>query len=99
MKDFSPAIRQNGKSTLIDISVTTNADITGITGFDPWRKRITVAVKALPLQNRANFEIVGFFSKLLSTEVRIVSGTKSSKKTLEAAIPVERVKEAFYGDE
>ena len=96
MTDFSPAIRQNGKSTLIDISVTTNANTTSIKGFDPWRKRIMVGVGERPLQNRANSLIVVFFSKLLSTEVRIVSGTKSQRKTLEVSMPARGVKEALY---
>ncbi len=82
----SLAIGKKGHGTLIDISVTPNADKTEIGGFDPGRKRIVVRIKERPLENRANLEVISLFSKILGTEVKIVRGAKSSKKTLEALI-------------
>ncbi len=95
MTDFSKAIKQKNKSTLIDISVTPNARRTEIKGFDSWRKRILVGVKEQPTRNRANREVIGFFSKLFATDVEIVSGAKSSQKTLEVPISAEVVKEVL----
>lgn len=96
MKDFSPAIRPKGYSTLIDIIVTPNSRSTGITGFDAWRNRVMVSVKEPPVKNRANREIVSFFSKLFNADVEIISGATSTKKTLEVSVPQKDVKEALY---
>ncbi len=82
----SLAIGKKGQGTLIDISVTPNAGITEISGYDSWRKRIIVRIKERPLENRANLEVISLFSKILGVEVKIVRGAKSSKKTLEALI-------------
>lgn len=95
-QDFSDAIRPAGKNTLIDITVTPNAKSTGIKGFDPWRKRIIVKVKERPLQNRANLEIIGLFSKIFGAEVKIVSGQKSSQKTVEATILADEAVRMLY---
>jgi uncharacterized protein (TIGR00251 family) len=96
MQDFSGAIRPKGESTHIDIAVSPNAKSTGVKGFDPWRKRIMVEVKERPLQNRANREIVDFFSKLFNADVKIVSGARSSQKTLEIHIQADEVRRALY---
>jgi uncharacterized protein (TIGR00251 family) len=96
MQNYSSAIRPKGDSTLINIIVIPNTTRTGIKGFDPWRERIMVEVKEPPIQNRANREVVSFFSKLFNTDVKIVSGSKSRQKTLEVSIPADEVKEALY---
>ena len=94
--DFSTAIRPGGKNTLIDIAVTPGAKSTGIKGFDPWRKRIMVSARERPLQNRANLEIVDFFSKLFNAEVKIARGVKSSQKTLEVSIRPDEARRMLY---
>jgi uncharacterized protein (TIGR00251 family) len=97
MQDYSTAIRPKGESTLIDIIVTPGAKNSGIKGFDAWRKRVMVEVKEPPVQNRANREIVSFFSKLLSADVKIVSGAKNTRKTLEVSCGEDEAKRALYG--
>jgi hypothetical protein len=99
IQDFSGAIRPKGKNTLVDIAVTPNADSTGIKGFDSWRERIMVGTKERPLQNRANREIVDFFSKLFNADVKIISGAKSRQKTLEVSIPAEEARRMLYESE
>ena len=96
MTDFSPAIKQKNKSTLIDISVTPNARRTELKGFDSWRKRILVGVKEQPIRNRANREVIGFFSKLFAADVEIVSGAKSREKTLQVSCKEDEAKRALY---
>ncbi|MBU2560068.1 YggU family protein, partial [archaeon] len=75
---------------------TTNAKSTGIKGFDMWRERILVGVKEPPSQNRANREIMSFFSKLLNCDVKIVSGAKSGQKTIMASCREEDARRALY---
>lgn len=96
MQDYTDAIRSDGDFTLIDIIVTPNARNTGIKGFDPWRKRIMVEVKEPPIQNRANMEILDFFSKLFNAEVKIARGVKDREKTLEATLTEDEAKTALY---
>ncbi len=98
-QDFSDAIRPKGESTLVDIAVTSGARSTGVKGFDQWRERILLDVKERPVKNRANREIIDFFSKLFNSDVKIVSGAKSSQKTLEVPVSVDMVKEALYESE
>lgn len=99
MQDFSGAIRPKGENTLIDIAATPNAESTGIKGFDPWRKRILLRIKERPLQNRANREIVDFFSKIFNAKVKIVSGAKSSQKTVEVSIQADEARRMLYESE
>ena len=96
MQDTSSAIRPKGESTLVDIAVTSGARSTGVKGFDQWRGRILLDVKERPVKNRANREIVDFFSKLFNTDVRIVSGTKSREKTLQVSCKEDEAKRALY---
>jgi uncharacterized protein (TIGR00251 family) len=96
MRDFSDAIRPKGENTLIDIAVTPDSKSTGIKGFDRWRKRVLVEVKEPPIQNRANREIVSFFSKLFNADVNIVRGGKNTHKTLEVSCGEDEAKRALY---
>jgi uncharacterized protein (TIGR00251 family) len=96
MQDASSAIRTKGESTLVDIAVTPNAKRTGVKGLDPWRGRILLDVKERPVKNRANREIVDFFSKLFDADVRIVSGAKSREKTLQVSCREDEAKKALY---
>lgn len=96
MQDASSAIRPKGESTLVDIAVTPNARSTGVKGFDQWRGRILLDVKERPVKNRANREIVDFFSKLFNTDVKIVSGARSREKTLQVSCREEEAKRALY---
>jgi uncharacterized protein (TIGR00251 family) len=99
MQDASSAIRPKGKSTLVDIAVTSGARSTGLKGFDQWRGRILLEVKERPVKNRANREIIDFFSKLFNTDVKIVSGAKSSQKTIMVSCSEEDVRRALYEGE
>ena len=96
MQDTSSAIRPKGESTLVDIAVTSGARSTGVKGFDQWRGRILLDVKERPVKNRANREIVDFFSKLFNTDVRIVSGAKSREKTLQVSCREAEAKRALH---
>ncbi len=66
----------------IKIIAKPNSPKTEIIGFDKEREAYRVNVKAPADKNKANKEIIRFFSKLKKKKVRIVVGSKSRKKIL-----------------
>jgi len=53
-----------------------------VLGWDDGRKALRVAIAAPPEDNKANLEVVKFFSKLLKKRVRILRGLTSREKVL-----------------
>lgn len=66
----------------LKVSVKPNSSSTEITGFDEARGELKVNVSAPADKNKANIEIIKFFSKLTGREVKIKSGLSSRRKTL-----------------
>ena len=62
-----------------------NSPKTEIIGYDENRKALRISVAAAPDKDKANKEIMKFFSKLLKKKVLIVLGGKSREKILEIA--------------
>ena len=60
-----------------------NSKETRIEKFDYKRNAYIVSVKARPENNKANIEIIKFFSKMLKAKVRIASGMAGREKILE----------------
>ncbi|HLF53830.1 MAG TPA: DUF167 domain-containing protein [Candidatus Nanoarchaeia archaeon] len=70
----------NGKS--FKIIVKANAPRNEIVRFDDEKKAYIVNIKAKAEQNKANIEIIKFFSRLLKKDARIIKGLKSKEKIL-----------------
>ncbi|MEK6886956.1 MAG: DUF167 domain-containing protein [Nanoarchaeota archaeon] len=66
----------------LKITVKPNSSENKIIGYDDAKKSLKVAIAAKPEENKANVEIVKFFSKLLKKRVRIKSGLTSKEKLL-----------------
>ncbi|MBR9693350.1 DUF167 domain-containing protein [Candidatus Woesearchaeota archaeon] len=64
------------------IKVKTNSQKTEILSYSMDEDVFLVAVKALPIDGKANEEIEKYFSKLLKKNVTIKSGHTSKKKML-----------------
>jgi len=64
------------------ILVKPNSKKNEVIGYDEGRGALKVAVKAPAEKNKANIEVVKFFSKKLKRKVRITSGLKSKEKIL-----------------
>ncbi len=71
---------KNGKLAIV---AKPNSSKTEIIGYDENKKALRVSIAALPDKDKANKEVVKFFSKLLKKKVLIFSGTKSREKILE----------------
>ncbi len=67
----------------IAIIVRPNASKNEIKEYDKNRKAYRVNIKASPENNKANIEIIKFFSKLSGKQVKIISGHTSKKKILQ----------------
>jgi uncharacterized protein (TIGR00251 family) len=76
------AIKEIEDGILVDIEVSPNASKFEITGYNTWRERIEIRIKAVPQKGKANKEIIKEFSKLTKNDVVIISGLKSHQKTL-----------------
>jgi uncharacterized protein (TIGR00251 family) len=59
---FSEALRENGSITEVDLSVTSGTKGEGIRGYDPWKRRINLGIKALPVKGRANKVVIAFLA-------------------------------------
>lgn len=70
------------KNNHLAIIVKPNAGKTEILGYDESRNALKVAVAAPADKNKANVEVIKFFSKLLKKKVLIKSGLTSREKVL-----------------
>jgi len=70
------------KGNHLKIIVKPNSPKTQIKRWDEDRKALIVDVHAKPEDNKANIEIIKYFSKLLKKKVVISSGLKSKEKIL-----------------
>jgi len=70
------------KEKIFKIIVKPNASKNEVLGYDDVRKAYLVSIKAKPEQNKANIEIIKFFSKVLKKKVKIIKGLKGKEKTI-----------------
>ena len=66
----------------LKIIVKPNSPKTEIVSWDEERKALKVNIHARPEDNKANIEVVKFFSKQLKRKVTIKSGLRSKEKIL-----------------
>ena len=70
------------KNNSLTIIVKANSPKNAIVGYDETRHALKVNIKAPAENNKANIEIINFFSKETGKKVRIISGLKNKKKIL-----------------
>jgi len=70
------------KERVFKIIVKPNSAKNEIKKFDEGRKAYRVNIKEKAEDNKANIEIIKFFSKLLKKKVKIIKGLKSKEKVL-----------------
>tara|TARA_B100001996_G_scaffold378428_1_gene362577 strand:+ start:508 stop:843 length:336 start_codon:yes stop_codon:yes gene_type:complete len=70
---------------LIEVEVQPGSSRQGIIGFNEWRGRIQVAVKAEAQKGKANHAVCNVLSKIFSAPVNVVSGhtTRQKKVSIE----------------
>jgi uncharacterized protein (TIGR00251 family) len=67
---------------LLKIIVKPNSNKNELMGYDDNKKGIKVNIKAPADKNKANIEVIKFFSKLLKKKVKIKTGLTSKEKIL-----------------
>ena len=72
----------NIKEDFFKIIVKANSSRNEILGYDKERGVYRVNIKAKAEDNKANIEIIKFFSKLLKNKVKIVKCLKSKEKVI-----------------
>jgi uncharacterized protein (TIGR00251 family) len=64
------------------IIVRPNSPKNEITGYDESRKAVKVNIKAPAEDNKANAEVIKFFSKETKKDVKIITGRTNKRKVL-----------------
>jgi uncharacterized protein (TIGR00251 family) len=67
-------------AVLLEIEVQPGASRQGVIGFNSWRGRIQVAVKAEAQKGKANHAVSNVLAKIFSTNVTVVSGHTTRQK-------------------
>lgn len=68
---------------IIDIEVQPGSSRQGIVGFNQWRGKLQVAVKAEAEKGKANHAVCNVLSKIFSSPVTVVSGNTSRSKKIQ----------------
>jgi len=83
---FEDAIRPVSDGTVIDIEASPGAKETKVpSGYNEWRKRLLVKLKAPPERGRANGELIDALARLLNVppvRIEITSGAADSRKSV-----------------
>ncbi len=81
---FEGALHEASGGVLVDVDVRPDADATRITGYNEWRRTVTVDVAAPPQRGEANRELETLFSRLggRGCAARVVRGHASRRKTV-----------------
>lgn len=66
----------------VDILVSPRSNRSGPEGFDEWRRRLIVRVKAPPLDGRANKEVEEIFREITGCVSKVTSGHLNRQKTV-----------------
>ena len=72
-------------AVLIEIEVQPGASRQGIVGFNDWRGRIQVAVKAEAQKGKANHAVCNVLSKIFAAPVSVAAGHTSRQKKISVA--------------
>jgi uncharacterized protein len=86
LMSFEDAVRSSAAGVLLELDVSPGARRTEVpSGYNEWRKRIEVKLKAPPEKGKANEELMEALSELLhvpSASVEISAGATNSKKSI-----------------
>ena len=80
--NISSVSRASDHGLDVDVLVSPRSGRSGPDGFDEWRNRLIIKVKAPPLDGRANKEVEELFKELTGCKSEIKSGHLSRQKTV-----------------
>lgn len=80
--NISDVSREKDGCLELDVSVSPRSNRSGPEGFDEWRKRLIIRVRAPPLDGRANREVEETVSDMCGFPAKVTSGQTSRQKTV-----------------
>ena len=80
--NVSDGSRDRGDRLEVDVLVSPRSNRSGLEGFDEWRKRLILRVKAPPLDGRANKEVEETFREITGFKCEVTSGQVNRQKTV-----------------
>ncbi len=78
----SDVSRDKGDRLEVDVLVSPRSNRSGPEGFDEWRRRLILRVKAPPLDGRANKEVEETFRGITGMRCEVTSGHLNRQKTV-----------------
>ena len=90
MKAEDVSRRKNG-SLEVDILVSPRSNRSGPEGYDQWRRRMILRVKAPPLDGRANKEVEELFREITGMPSQVTSGHLNRQKTVTVSGDPDRI--------
>jgi len=76
------AVKGALKGSFLEVSVQPGAKRNELSGFNEWRGRVEIKIKAEAKDNKANEELEHFLSEIFGCRVEIAKGKKSRQKTV-----------------
>ncbi len=80
--DITDVSRTVSEGLEVDVIVSPRSNRSGPEGFDIWRRRLILRIKAPPLDGRANKEVEELMGFISGCSARIVSGHLGRQKTV-----------------
>ncbi len=78
----APSIRETPAGVEVDVIVSPNAARSEIVGFDEWRGRLVIRLRAPPEKGEANEELRSLMGSAFGAEVEVLKGHTSRMKTV-----------------
>tara|TARA_B100001113_G_scaffold99015_3_gene79849 strand:- start:747 stop:1055 length:309 start_codon:yes stop_codon:yes gene_type:complete len=69
-------------TVIIDIEVQPGSSRQGVVGYNEWRGKLQVAVKAEAQKGKANHAVCNVLEKIFSAKVTVISGQTSRSKKI-----------------
>ena len=79
---LSDVSRDKGDRLEVDVLVSPRSNRSGPEGYDEWRKRLILRVKAPPLDGRANKEVEETFRQITGFRCEVASRQLNRQKTV-----------------
>ena len=76
----APLIRETAVGVEVEVMVSPNAARSEIVGFDEWRGRLVIRLRAPPEKGEANEELVSLLGERINAQVEVLKGHTSRMK-------------------
>ena len=96
--DISDVSRRSADGLEVDIMVSPRSGRYGLEGFDEWRKRLLVKVKAPPLDGKANKEVEDLMKEVTGCKAEITNGHLNRMKTVKIYGDPEKISESIKNE-